>query len=125
MTSSPLSARYAIAAPYNLAADSAVPSSGRKGIDVTNPGLRASDADRERVVAALERHTAAGRLTLDEFGQRAGRVFAAATLGELAAVTSDLPPLPGAGSQHRQLAIAFGIALLTLVLLGVLLTALR
>jgi len=32
--------------------------------------LRAPDADRQRVIAALERHTAAGRPDLDEFTQR-------------------------------------------------------
>ncbi|OLB78499.1 MAG: hypothetical protein AUI14_13040 [Actinobacteria bacterium 13_2_20CM_2_71_6] len=61
---------------------------------MTDPGLRASDADRERVVAALERHTTAGRLSLEEFGQRVGRAFAAVTHGDLAAVTSDLPTEP-------------------------------
>ena len=60
---------------------------------MTDPGLRASDADRERVVAALQRHTAAGRLTLEEFGQRIDRAFAAVTNGDLAAVTRDLPAL--------------------------------
>ena len=39
------------------------------GVDVE---LRASDDDRNRVVAALHQHTAAGRLTLDEFSDRAG-----------------------------------------------------
>jgi hypothetical protein len=88
---------------------------------VTDPGLRASDADRERVVAALERHTAAGRLTLEEFGERVGRVFASVTHGDLAAVTRDLPPEPAVGSQHRQLALAFLVALVALAILGVIL----
>jgi hypothetical protein len=92
--------------------------------------VRASDADRHRVVAALERHTAAGRLSLDEFGDRVSRVLGAVTHGELAAVTSDLPaepaePVPSelaepAGSaQTRQLAVAFLLAALTLIVLGV------
>ncbi len=92
---------------------------------MTDPGLRASDADRERVVAALERHTAAGRLTLEEFGQRVDRVFAAVTHGDLAALTRDLPPEPPVPSQHRQLAIAFLLALLTLAVLGVILAVAR
>jgi hypothetical protein len=92
--------------------------------DVTDPGLRASDADRQRVVAALERHTAAGRLSLDEFGERAGRALGAVTHGELAAVTSDLPPEPveppgAAVAQGRQLLVVFLLAALTLVVLGV------
>jgi hypothetical protein len=85
---------------------------------VTDPGLRASDADRQRVVAALERHTAAGRLSLDEFGERAGRALGAVTHGELAAVIRDLPPEP-APAQGRQLLAVFLLAALTLVVLGV------
>jgi hypothetical protein len=98
--------------------------------DVTDPGLRASDADRQRVVAALERHTSAGRLTLDEFSDRVGQVFAAATLGELAIVTRDLPsdapveahPLTG---QARQLMITLLISAGTLIVLGVVLALTR
>lgn len=48
-----------------------------------NRDLRVSDADRERVVRALERHTVAGRLTLDEFAERVGRVLAAVTHDDL------------------------------------------
>ena len=86
---------------------------------MTDPHLRASDADRERVVTALERHVAAGRLTLDEFAQRVTGVLAAVTHGELAAFTRDLPREEGTGSQHRQLAVVFLLAALTLVLLAV------
>ena len=43
------------------------------------------------MVAALERHTGAGRLTLEEFEARVGVACGARTLDELAAVTSDLP----------------------------------
>ncbi len=58
-----------------------------------NPHMRASDADRERVADALQRHTAEGRLTLDEFDQRSASAYAARTFGELDAITADLPPL--------------------------------
>jgi hypothetical protein len=92
---------------------------------VTDPDLRVSHDDREQVVAALQRHTAAGRLTLDEFGERVDRALAAVTRADLAAVTRDLPaePEPPAGreSQHRQLAAAFLLAVLALVVLAVLL----
>jgi Domain of unknown function (DUF1707) len=94
---------------------------------VTDPGLRASDADRHRVVAALELHTAAGRLTLDEFGERVTRALAAVTRDDLAAVTRDLPAEPAkpaaaaARAQSRQLMVAFLLAALTLVVLGVIL----
>lgn len=89
------------------------------------PGLRASDDDRMRVVAALERHTAAGRLTLDEFSDRVGRALAAATHRDLAAVTSDLPTEPAPGSVSRQLLIAFMVAMLTLAVLAVVLAVAR
>jgi hypothetical protein len=54
--------------------------------------IKASDADRQRVVAALEQLTAAGRLTISEFANRAGAAYRAETLEELAALVTDLPP---------------------------------
>jgi hypothetical protein len=98
---------------------------------VNDPGLRASDADRQRIVAALERHTSAGRLTLDEFSERVGAVFAAATMGELAQVTRDLPTEPAADEPHppagqaRALMVTLLIAVGTLVVLGVVLALTR
>jgi hypothetical protein len=53
--------------------------------------LRASDADRDRTVAALRHHAAAGRLSVDELGERSERAYAATTLGELAELHADLP----------------------------------
>jgi uncharacterized protein DUF1707 len=100
---------------------------------VNEPGLRASDADRQRVISALERHTAAGRLTLDEFGERVAQVLHAVTHPDLRAVIADLPPdLPpdtalaeeesaARRANARQLAIAFALAVLTLIVLGVVL----
>ena len=80
---------------------------------------RASDADRQRVVELLQQHTAVGRLTLDEFTDRVGVVYNANTLGDLAVVTSDLPPLPEKpGALRRDLLVLFGIAAVTLLLLG-------
>ncbi|WP_051399898.1 DUF1707 SHOCT-like domain-containing protein [Haloechinothrix halophila] len=55
--------------------------------------MRASDADRARVADVLHRHTADGRLTLDEFDQRAAAAYAARTIGDLDVLTVDLPPL--------------------------------
>lgn len=96
---------------------------------MTDPALRASDFDRERVVAALQQHTAAGRLSLDEFAERAGRAYASATLADLAAVTRDLPaevaPALGIDPQHRQLLVTFLLAAVALVVLGVLLAVAR
>jgi class 3 adenylate cyclase len=55
------------------------------------PAVRASDADRERAVSALREHTAAGRLTLEEFSQRAESAYAASTFDELEPIGRDLP----------------------------------
>jgi hypothetical protein len=52
--------------------------------------LRASDADRERVAALLSEAAADGRLSAEEHAERAGRAYAARTLGELAELTADL-----------------------------------
>jgi class 3 adenylate cyclase len=53
--------------------------------------MRVADADRDRTVALLREHVVAGRLTLDEFSDRAGRALAATTRGDLEAVMVDLP----------------------------------
>ncbi|WP_320066471.1 DUF1707 domain-containing protein [Micromonospora sp. RTGN7] len=92
--------------------------------------LRASDDDRHRVVAELQRHTAAGRLTLDEFSERVGAVWAARTLGDLASVTRDLPtePItiePAAEHGRRELLVVFAVAVATLLLLGLLMAVTR
>src|SRR5260370_19708754 len=52
--------------------------------------LRASDADRERVVAVLAGAAADGRLTLEEHTERVARAYSARTLGDLAELTADL-----------------------------------
>lgn len=88
----------------------------------TEHQLRASDADRHRLVAALERHTAAGRLSLDEYADRVDQVFLARGHGELAEIVADLPAEPAPVSPAnatRHLAIAFLVALLALLVIGV------
>jgi hypothetical protein len=57
------------------------------------PELRASDADRERTVAALRHHAAVGRLTVEELDVRSEQAYAASTLRELAVLQTDLPAL--------------------------------
>ncbi|WP_170147792.1 DUF1707 domain-containing protein [Micromonospora phaseoli] len=56
--------------------------------------LRVSDREREEVVELLGKATAEGRLTLDEYSERAGAAHAAQTRGELARLTTDLPDAP-------------------------------
>jgi len=57
--------------------------------------MRASDADRDRVIDVLRGAFGEGRLTADEFEERTQAVLSAKTFGELAAFTADLPPGPG------------------------------
>jgi hypothetical protein len=54
-------------------------------------GLRASDDDRERVVAELGDHLTVGRLDTAEFDDRVSSAYAARTLGELETLMADLP----------------------------------
>jgi hypothetical protein len=52
--------------------------------------LRASDADRDRVLALLAEAAGDGRLTAEEHAERVQQACAARTLGELAELTTDL-----------------------------------
>lgn len=61
--------------------------------------IRASDSDRDNVVAVLQDAYAAGRLTLTEFEERASAAFAGRTWGELRKLTGDLPDQPRLGPQ--------------------------
>ncbi|GGZ74889.1 DUF1707 SHOCT-like domain-containing protein [Streptomyces bluensis] len=54
-------------------------------------GLRASDADRERVAEQLRDALAEGRLDMEEFGERLDATYKARTYGELTPITRDLP----------------------------------
>src|SRR3954451_24554648 len=56
-----------------------------------SPGLRASDAERERVAEALRRHHLDGRLDTEELQERLERCYAARTDAQLQAVLRDLP----------------------------------
>ena len=69
--------------------------------------LRASHADRERVIATLKAAFVEGRLTEDELDARVGQVYASRTYAELAevtaAVTADIPAeLAGAGTRSAR-----------------------
>jgi hypothetical protein len=93
------------------------------------PALRASDDDRDAVLRALEQHTTAGRLNLDEFDQRSTAALAAVTRDELAGLTADMPELPvepvppvEPASHARDLAILFAIAFVTLAALVAMMT---
>ena len=62
--------------------------------------LRASDADRERVIDALKAAFVQGRLTRDELDVRAGRALASRTCAELTAITADIPAAPAGVQPH-------------------------
>ncbi|MCT7352677.1 DUF1707 domain-containing protein [Streptomyces sp. 15-116A] len=67
-----------------------------------SPELRASHADRDRVVDVLRIAAGDGLLTADELDERLEAALSARTLGELAVLTADLPAVstaaPGAGT---------------------------
>ena len=60
------------------------------------PGARplVSEADRERLVALLREHYAAGLFGLDELDRRVGMVLGARFLDEAASAVADLPAAP-------------------------------
>ena len=55
------------------------------------PQLRIGDAERQSVIDQLRIHTGAGRLTLDEFSERADAAWRATTAADLAPLLADLP----------------------------------
>jgi hypothetical protein len=61
--------------------------------------IRIGTAERDAAMKALDAHLEAGRLDVDEYGERSARASVATTAPELAALFDDLPaphpPLPG------------------------------
>lgn len=65
--------------------------------------LRVSDSEREAAVRVLGEHMTAGRLDVEEYGQRSAHVTAARTRGEIAEQFADLPaPRPSFGTPIGQ-----------------------
>lgn len=56
--------------------------------------IRASDADRDRVVRIVGEALADGRLSPQEHSDRLDAIYDARTIGELAPITHDLPAVP-------------------------------
>jgi hypothetical protein len=68
------------------------------------PHVRLSDAEREGVLARLRAAAGEGRITLDEFQERADGVLRAQTYGEIAVYVADLPAGPaGPAAPVREL----------------------
>jgi len=63
------------------------------------PPIRIGTAERDAAMKALGEHLEAGRLEVDEYGERSARASVATTAPELAALFDDLPAphplLPG------------------------------
>ncbi|MFJ6717836.1 MULTISPECIES: DUF1707 domain-containing protein [unclassified Streptomyces] len=68
----------------------------KSGSEVPLPQLRASDADRERVVERLRDAVAEGRLDMDEFEERLEAAYTSRTYAELEPLTRDLPAVGAA-----------------------------
>jgi Domain of unknown function (DUF1707) len=64
--------------------------------------IRASDQERESVVDVLRDAYADGRLTLDEFEERASAAYAAKVRADLRELTADLPVQPLLGADLNQ-----------------------
>jgi hypothetical protein len=60
--------------------------------------ISVSDGDRERAADMLQQACGEGRLTLEEFSDRVGTVWAAETSQELVKATGDIAPAPLVGS---------------------------
>jgi hypothetical protein len=78
--------------------------------------MRASDAERESVVARLRQASAEGRLLTDELEERLEAAFSARTYGQLNAVLADLPGRRLTPRARRQ---ATGLLAPTLAILAV------
>lgn len=62
--------------------------------DPADPGLRASDADREATADKLRLATAEGRLDPDELDERLSAAYGARYCNELTGLTADVTPPP-------------------------------
>jgi hypothetical protein len=60
-------------------------------------GIRASDADRDRIADILREALAEGRLDAEEHSERIDSVYRAKTLGELEPLVRDLPAVGASG----------------------------
>ncbi|WP_064458435.1 DUF1707 SHOCT-like domain-containing protein [Streptomyces hygroscopicus] len=78
--------------------------------DLPDPaGMRASDAERERIDEILREAVAEGRLDMEEFEERLGAAYAARTHGQLEPLVRDLP-VPGAAAPAPLSADTGGVA---------------
>lgn len=81
----------------------AAPDPAPGGVAAGPSGLRASDADRDRIAQILSDALAEGRLTSEEHSERLDTLYAVKTVGELDLLVRDLPADTGG---HRPAAPA-------------------
>jgi Domain of unknown function (DUF1707)/Cell wall-active antibiotics response 4TMS YvqF len=74
-----------------------------------SPDIRASDSERDAVVARLNEAVGEGRLTLQEFSDRIDEAYAARTRGELAPLTADLPAMQPVRAPSRTRRVMLGL----------------
>ncbi|GAA1259382.1 DUF1707 SHOCT-like domain-containing protein [Streptomyces javensis] len=74
---------------------------GKRSGTGSSPELRASHADRDRVVDVLRIAAGDGLLTADELDERLEAALSARTLDELAPLTADLPPVGVTGAEAK------------------------
>jgi len=86
-------------------------------------GLRASDADRERVAELLRRHYGAGRLSEEDLSERVEAVYSARSVSDLETLTADLPSPgePAPRGRRGGLETSFRIHLAVYVVVNVML----
>src|SRR3954454_18825534 len=89
-------------------------------------GLRASDADRERVAERLREHYGEGRLSDYDLSERIDAAYRARTISELEALTVDLPSTQGPGHRRPRSALETSVRihlttylLVNLLLIGI------
>ncbi|WP_082127022.1 DUF1707 SHOCT-like domain-containing protein [Allosalinactinospora lopnorensis] len=63
--------------------------------------MRASDADRDATAERLAHALQEGRLSLDEYSDRLDRAMRAVTMGDLTALTCDIPAPPARPSERE------------------------
>ena len=71
-------------------------------------GIRASDADRDRIADILREAMTEGRLTAEEHAERVDSVYRAKTVGELEPLVQDLPTPGGATRPSSATPYAYG-----------------
>ncbi len=64
--------------------------------------LRVGDADRQAVIAELQRHYVEGRLTSEELGERVAHALQARTFADFGPLLQDLPALQTDIEPHAQ-----------------------